>query len=362
MSHLFTPLVIRGLTMQNRVWVSPMCMYSAPEGIVGQWNVVHLGSFAAGSAGLVLTEATAVLPEGRITVGCPGIWSDEQAQAWRPVVDFAHSLGTPIGIQLAHAGRKASCLRPWDDHMFAAPEEGGWQTVAPSTIPFGRFPAPRALTTEEVREVIDGFVSAAERAVSVGFDVIEIHAAHGYLLHQFMSPLCNDRTDEYGGDFAGRTKMMREVATKVRAAIPDTTPLFVRISATDWAEGGWSESDSVRLAEDLKALGVDLIDVSSGGMVPDAKIPVGPGYQVPLAEEIRQKSNILTAAVGLITEPQQAEDILAHGSADAVFLGRAMLRNPHWAQYAAETLGEVIPWPQQLERARLIAPRPAHQG
>lgn len=362
MSHLFTPLTVRGVTMPNRVWVSPMCMYSADNGVVGQWNVVHLGSFAAGSAGLVFTEATAVLPEGRITVGCPGIWSDEQAEAWRPVVDFVHSLSTPIGIQLAHAGRKASCLKPWDDHMFAAPEEGGWETVAPSDIAFGRYPTPHALSAAEVRDVIDGFVSAAQRAIAVGFDVIEIHAAHGYLLHQFMSPLSNQRTDEYGGDFAARTRLMREVATEVRAAIPDTTPLFVRISATDWTEGGWDVEDSVRLAAELKALGVDLIDVSSGGNVPNAQIPVGPGYQVPLAATVRRDAGILTAAVGLITEPEQAEEILASGAADAVLLARAMLRNPHWAQFAAEALGEVIPWPVQLERARLIAPRPAHQG
>lgn len=361
MSHLFTPLTIRGVTMPNRVWVSPMCMYSADNGIVGPWNLVHLGSFAAGSAGLVLTEATAVVPEGRITVGCPGIWSDAHAEAWRPVVEFAHSLNTPIGIQLAHAGRKGSCLKPWDDHIIATPEEGGWQNVAPSNVPYGQFPVPHALDLAEIRQVVDAFVVSARRAVKVGFDVVEIHAAHGYLLHQFYSPLSNNRTDEYGGNFAGRTRLLREVATAVRKAIPDTVPLFVRISATDWAEGGWTVEDSARIANELKEIGVDLIDVSSGGTLPDAKIPVGPGYQVPLAAQVRRDAGILTSAVGLITEPAQAEEIIAEGSADAVFLGRAMLRNPHWAQYAAETLGEVIAWPDQLGRARLIAPRAQHQ-
>jgi 2,4-dienoyl-CoA reductase-like NADH-dependent reductase (Old Yellow Enzyme family) len=359
-SQLFTPLKVRGVEMPNRAWVSPMCMYSAVDGVVGAWNLVHLGAFASGGAGLVLTEATAVVPEGRISIGCPGIWSDEQAQAWRPTIDFAHSMNTPIGIQLAHAGRKGSCLKPWDDRLIATTEEGGWECVAPSAVTYGRFPVPRAMELDEIHAVVDAFVAAAVRSVDVGFDVVEVHAAHGYLLHQFMSPISNLRTDEYGGDFTARTRILREVATGIRAAIPETVPLFVRISGTDWVEGGWSLEDSIQLSKDLMELGVDVIDVSSGGTVPDAQIPTGPGYQVPLAEAIRAGSGVLTTAVGLITEPEQAEGIIAAGQADAVFLGRAMLRNPRWAINAAETLGQVIPWPAQLERSRLIKPRPSH--
>ena len=352
MSHLFTPLTVRGVTMPNRVWVSPMCMYSADNGVVGQWHVVHLGAFAAGSAGLVFAEATAVLPEGRITVGCPGIWNDEQAEAWRPVVDFVHSLSTPIGIQLAHAGRKGSCLKPWDDHMFAAPQEGGWETVAPSGIAFGRYPTPHALSAAEVRGVIDGFVSAAKRSIAVGFDVIEIHAAHGYLLHQFLSPLSNHRADPYGGGLEGRSRFLREAVAAVRREWPERLPLLVRLSATDWAEGGWAIDEAVELCRQLATLGVDLVDVSSGGLIPNAVPPVGPGYQAAFAERIRREAGLKTGAVGLLTTPEQAEHVVRSGQADLVLLGRALLRDPYFALRAASRLGHEGPWPRQYLRAK----------
>lgn len=354
MPSLFDHLQIRNLDIPNRVWVSPMCQYSARDGVVGEWHRIHLGAFATGGAGLIFVEATGVVPEGRISIGCPGIWNDEQADAFRPIVDFAHSMGTTIGIQLAHAGRKGSTMHPWDAHLIAEKEEGGWQNVAPSPIAFHGMPEPRALSVDEIAELSQNFGDAAKRAISVGFDVIELHAAHGYLFHQFMSPLSNKRTDEYGGDFEGRTRFLREVAQNVRQTIPEGTPLFVRISASDWVEGGWNIEDSISLSRELKKLGVDLIDVSSGGLIHGAKVLTGPGYQVPFSEAIRKEAEILTSAVGRITEVHQAEEIISTGKADAVMLARGMLRNPRWALEAAEKLGIRIPWPLQYERARTL--------
>lgn len=358
---LFSPMTVRSVTFENRVWASPMCQYSAVDGVVDTWHLVHLGAFATGGVGLVMTEATAVSPEGRISVGCPGIWSDEQAAAWRRVVDFVHSMGVPAGIQLAHAGRKGSTMRPWDDHVIAAPAEGGWTTVGPSPLAYKDFPLPAELDSAGIDGVVSDFADGAARAVAAGFDVVEIHAAHGYLLHQFMSPLTNHRTDEYGGRWDNRVRIVRRVVEAVRAAVPDTVPVFVRVSATDWVEGGWTSEETVELGSALREWGADLMDVTTGGLVHDAVIPSGPGYQVPFAAAVRAGAGIPVSAVGLITSAQQAEDILERGEADAVMLGRALLRNPRWGLNAAEELGVMIRWPEQLQRARTLNPRVAPQ-
>ena len=354
MSNLFDPLTLRGVTMRNRVWVSPMCQYSADDGFVGEWHQVHLGALATGGAGLIMVEATGVVPEGRITVGCPSIEDVAHAEAFRPMIDFAHAHGVKMGIQLAHSGRKASTMRPGSDHLMASKEEGGWQAVAPSPIAFHGYPEPRELTNLEIKLLVRDFAAAAVRAIEVGFDVIEIHGAHGYLLHQFYSPLANTRTDEYGGDFEGRTRLLVEVAQAIREAIPEEVPLFVRISATDWVDDGWNIIDSIELAKILKIIGVDLIDVSTGGNVHDAPIEATPGFQVPFAAAIRNEAGIATGAVGLITDPEQAEHIIVTEEADAVFLGKAMLRNPRWALTASEKLGVKIDWPRQFEWSRTL--------
>lgn len=351
-THLFTPLTIRGLTLPNRVWVSPMCQYSASDGMVGDWHRVHLGSFATGGAGLIMAEATGVMPSGRISIGCAGIWNDSLANAFRPAIEFAHQHNVPIGIQIAHAGRKGSTMRPWDDHLHAGPSEGGWTTLAPSAVAFGDYPIPHSMTTHEIENVKEHFLSAAVRAERVGFDLVEIHAAHGYLFHQFLSPLSNAREDQFGGSFENRIRFLVETVDDVRSALDESTPLLVRISATDWVEGGWDLDEAVELCKVLKGVGVDLIDVSSGGAVHNSKLKTGPGYQVPFAKRIRQEVGILTSAVGQITDAAQAEEVIASGSADAVMLGRAMLRNPRWAMSAAEELGAQIAIPSQLERAR----------
>jgi len=351
--HLFDPITIRGIEIKNRAWVSPMCQYSAIDGVVGEWHHVHLGSFATGGAGLIMAEATGVVAEGRISIGCPGLYNDAQVEAWAPIVNFAHSMGSKVGIQLAHAGRKGGTALPWSDHRMATPDEGGWESVAPSAIAFEGYPTPRALTVTEINELVISFGAAAKRAIAAGFDLVEIHAAHGYLLHEFYSPLSNQRSDEYGVDFAGRTRFLKEVVAEVRASIPESTPLFVRISASDWTEGGWSIEDSVQLANELSALGVDLIDASSGGNVPHAKIPVGPGYQVQFAQAIKAASPLLTSAVGMITDPHQADSIIESGQADAVMLAREFLRNPRWPLHAAHLLGAQTHWPVQIERAKL---------
>jgi 2,4-dienoyl-CoA reductase-like NADH-dependent reductase (Old Yellow Enzyme family) len=354
MSHLFDPFTLRGITMQNRVWVSPMCQYSANDGFVGEWHQVHLGALATGGVGLIMVEATGVVPEGRISIGCPSIEDEAHAEAFRPMIDFAHEHGVKMGIQLAHAGRKASTMRPGSDHLMASKAEGGWQAVAPSPIAFHGYPEPRELTNLEIKLLIRDFAAAAVRAVEVGFDVIEIHGAHGYLLHQFYSPLANTRTDEYGGDFEGRTRFLVEVSQAIREAIPEEVPLLVRISATDWVDDGWNIVDSIELAKILKVIGVDLIDVSTGGNVHDAPIEATPGFQVPFAAAIRNEAAIATGAVGLITEAEQAEHIIVTEEADAVFLGKAMLRNPRWALAASEKLGVKIDWPRQFEWSRTL--------
>ena len=354
MNTLFDPFTLRGVTFQNRVWVSPMCQYSATDGFVGAWHSAHLGAFATGAPGLIMVEATGVVPQGRISIGCPSIEDDAHAKAFAPMVDFAHSQGVKMGIQLAHAGRKASTMRPWDTTRMAEIGEGGWQAVSSTDKAFEGYPAPRALTVAEIAQLVKEFADAARRAVAVGFDVIEIHAAHGYLLHQFYSPVSNDRTDDYGGSFENRIRFLMEVTAAVRDAIGDQVALFVRISATDWVDEGWNLIDSIELSVKLKAAGVDLIDVSSGGAVHNAPITPSPGFQVPFAAAIRKEAGIATAAVGLITEPEQAQYIIETEEADAVFLARAMLRNPRWAMNAAEALGVKIPWSMPLDRARTI--------
>ena len=352
MSRLFTPLTLRSTTFDNRVWVAPMCQYSSVEGRPTDWHLVHLGALARGGAGLVMTEATAVTPEGRISPADAGIWTDDQAADYRRITDFIRSQGAVPGIQLAHAGRKASTQRPWDGNGYVPPAGGGWQTVAPSPIAFGDWPAPRAMTRADISAMIEQFARAAQRSLVAGFEVAEIHAAHGYLLHEFLSPLSNLRTDEYGGGLAGRSRLLVEVVDAVRAVWPAEQPLFVRLSATDWTEGGWTVEETTQLSKQLVGHGIDLVDVSSGGLVPDAVITSGPGYQVPFAREVRAGSGLPVAAVGLITEPVQAEQILTEGSADAVFLARALLRNPSWPQAAAGELGAGVHWPPQYVRAR----------
>jgi len=353
MPHLFDPLQIRGITFPNRVFVSPMCEYSSTNGFPSDWHFVHLGSRAVGGAGLVLTEATAVLPEGRISPEDLGIWSDDHIEPLSRIVRFVHAQGSIAGMQLAHAGRKASTYRPWEGTGTIPQSAGGWgKVVAPSAIRFAaNYPAPQALDADGIKEVVDAFVAAARRAREAGFRVLELHVAHGYLLHEFLSPLSNQRSDAYGGSFENRTRIVREVAAAVRNVWPERAPLLVRISATDWVEGGWDIQQSVELCRQLKGLGVDLIDCSSGGNVATAKIPVGPAYQMPFADQIRREAKILTGAVGMITSPAQAESIVSGGRADAVLLARELLRDPYWPLRAARELAQSISWPAQYLRA-----------
>ncbi len=350
-NHLFSPLAVRGVELPNRIGVSPMCQYSSVDGFATDWHLVHLGSRAAGGAGLVIVEASAVSPEGRITPSDLGIWQHGHAAKLTQIVDFVHTLGAKIGIQLAHAGRKASMDVPWRPERCMTPEEGGWpDVVAPSAIPFApNYPHPTALDKSGIQRTVEAFVAAARRARACGFDVVEIHAAHGYLLHSFLSPLSNQRGDEYGGSFENRIRLATEVVAAVRTEW--SGPLFVRISATDWAEGGWDIDQSVALAKVLKTLGVDLVDVSSGGLVPNAKIPVGPGFQTPFATRIRQEAGIPTATVGFITDPAQADQIIRTGQADMVLLARELLRDPYWPVHAAAKLGRSGSWPVQYLRA-----------
>lgn len=329
-----------------------MCQYSSRDGMPNDWHMVHLGSRAAGGAALVVVEATAVSPEGRISPGDTGIWSDEHGRAFEPIVSFIESQGAIAGIQLAHAGRKASTHVPRRGGKPLGEHEGGWLTLAPSPVAFGNFPAPREMSAGDIQVVVSQFEDAARRSLDAGFEVVELHMAHGYLLHEFLSPLSNLREDEYGGDLEGRMRLPLQVAENVRRLWPARLPLFVRISATDWAEGGWDLAQSVELSKRLKAIGVDLIDCSSGGLVPGAKIPIGPGYQVLFSAAVRAQAGIATGAVGMITEAQQAEQIVAGGEADAVFLARALLRDPYWPLHAAKTLGADAPWPVQYERAK----------
>jgi 2,4-dienoyl-CoA reductase-like NADH-dependent reductase (Old Yellow Enzyme family) len=351
-SLLLSPLTLRGTTFRNRAWVSPMCQYSAVDGLPDDWHLVHLGARAVGGAGLVLTEATAVVPEGRISPQDTGIWTDEQAERWARIVRFVQGQGAAAGMQLAHAGRKASTIRPWDGRGYIEPADGGWQTVGASPVGYADWPAPHPLTADELAALTGEWVAAAGRALAVGFDTVEIHAAHGYLLHQFLSPLTNTRTDEYGGSFDNRVRYPLEVVAAVREVWPDDRPLLVRISAQDWAPGGWSVEESVAFARLLKDAGVDLVDCSSGGLVPEQRITAGPGYQVPFAAAVRDGADIATGAVGMITEPMQAEKVLADGQADVVLLARELLRDPHWPLRAAAELGAEIDWPSQYLRAR----------
>jgi 2,4-dienoyl-CoA reductase-like NADH-dependent reductase (Old Yellow Enzyme family) len=352
-SKLFSPLTLRELNFRNRIFVSPMCQYSCQDGMPTDWHLVHLGSRATGGAGLVMTEATAVVPEGRISPCDTGIWTTGQAKAFQRIAEFIRSQGAVAGIQLAHAGRKASTDVPWaGGHPLIAGTKG-WQPVAPSAIPFSAsHPTPRALEQSEIAALVDRFAEAAEWALSASFQVVEIHMAHGYLLHEFLSPLSNHRQDEFGGDIEGRMRLPLQVAQAVRNVWPSGLPVFVRISATDWVDGGWDLAQSIILCRRLRDIGIDLIDCSSGGLVPDARIPFTSGYQVPFAEAIRREAGVAAAAVGLITEPEQAEQTLVCGDADAVFLGREMLRDPYWPLHAARSLGIDASWPVQYERAR----------
>ncbi|WP_298134667.1 NADH:flavin oxidoreductase/NADH oxidase [Acidiferrobacter sp.] len=353
MSALFSPFRLRSQTFRNRIFVSPMCQYSSVDGFPTAWHLVHLGSRAAGGAGLVIMEATAVSPEGRISPGDQGLWSDDHTQALKPIVQFIQSQGAAAGIQIAHAGRKASTDAPWRGGGPLTPAQGGWTVMAPSPVPFAAgFPRPEACGDEDLRRVVADFARAARRADEAGFDVLELHLAHGYLLHEFLSPLSNRRDDRYGGSLENRMRLPLEVTEAVRAVWPDAKPLFARLSATDWVEGGWDIEQSVALARQLKARGVDLIDCSSGGIVADAKIPAGPGYQTPFATRVRNDVGISVGAVGLITDPLQAEQIVRTHLADCVLLGREFLRDPYWPLHAARALHSDIPWPAQYDRAR----------
>lgn len=351
---LFQPLRLRGITLRNRIAVSPMCQYSSTDGFATDWHLVHLGSRAVGGAALVMTEATAVEERGRISPQDLGIYRDEHIEMLSRITAFVREQRAAVGIQLAHAGRKASTYRPWSGHGEITVEDGRWQTIAPSTLPFSSsYPQPTELSEGEIGEVVQHFQDAARRALKAGFQVIEIHAAHGYLVHEFLSPLSNKRQDKYGGSLSNRMRILTEIVDAIRAVLPDELPLVVRISASDWTEGGLTIEDSVEIARELKKHEVDLIDVSSGGNVASAKIPLSPGYQVPFANAIRNEAQIATGAIGLITEPAHANEILRLGQADMIFLARELLRDPYWPMHAARALQQEISWPDQYTRARL---------
>lgn len=353
MSHLFEPLTLRNVTLRNRIAVSPICQYSSVDGFANDWHLVHLGGRAVGGAGLILTEAAAVTPHGRISPQDLGLWSDGQIEPLSRIVRFIDQMGSVAGIQLSHAGRKASTPPPWENRAESLSEsEGGWQPVAPSAIAFDSgCHIPTALNKGGISEIVSGFVEATQRAYHAGFRVVEVHAAHGYLLHQFLSPITNQRTDSYGGNFENRTRLVRDVVTAVRNVWPEELPLLVRISATDWIEGGWDIEQSKALVRMLGPLGVDLIDCSSGGNVPNAIIPVGAGYQTQFAEQIKRETGSMTGAVGLITAPAQAEHIIRTGQADLVLFARELIRDPYWPLRAARELRQLTPWPAQYLRA-----------
>jgi 2,4-dienoyl-CoA reductase-like NADH-dependent reductase (Old Yellow Enzyme family) len=351
-SALFEPLTLRGTTFRNRAWVSPMCQYSSTDGLANDWHLAHLGSFASGRAGLVLTEATAVTADGRISPEDLGLWSDAHAESLARVVDLVRGQGVPFGFQLAHAGRKASTYAPWRGHDSVPLDAGGWESVGPSSEPFGRYAAPRAMTAADIAATREAFAAAAVRADGLGADTIELHFAHGYLAHEFLSPLSNLRVDEYGGSLENRMRFPLEVVDAVRAVWPDHKPLLMRISASDWVEGGWDVEQSLVLCREAAARGVDLVDVSSGGNDPRQAIALRPGYQVPFASRVRHDAGVPTGAVGLITEPAQAERLVASGDADVVLLARALLRDPHWVLRAAHELGAEVEWPPQYARGR----------
>ena len=352
MPQLFEPFTQRGVTLRNRVVMSPMCEYSSVDGFANDWHLVHLVSRAVGGSGLIMTEAASVEPRGRITPQDLGIWQDAHIEPLARIIELIEKNGAVAGIQLAHAGRKASTSRPWEGGHGLNKAEGGWTVVAPSAIPFdSKSPMPEAMSLEDIQALIQAFVQATARSLNAGFKIIEIHAAHGYLLHEFLSPLSNQRTDQYGGCFENRIRLLCEVAEAVRNALPEQYPLWVRISATDWAENGWTIDESVALCDKLRSLSVDLIDCSSGGLVPGVKIPVGPGYQTSFADRIRREAGIATGAVGMITAPEQADQIIRTGQADLVLLARELLRDPYWALRAAQRLRQPIPKPIQYDRA-----------
>lgn len=352
-SFLFSPIKIRDLEFKNRVFVSPMCQYSAQDGVPTDWHLVHLGSRAVGGAALVMAEATAVSPIGRISPADTGIWSKKQVEGFQRITRFLKSEGAVPAIQLAHAGRKASTAEPWNGGKPILEKDGGWQVIAPSEIAFSSgYPVPKTMSEEEINQLVLDFETSAHNSLKAGFEVVELHMAHGYLLHEFLSPLCNQRKDLYGGSFENRIRLPLLVAKRVREIWPKHLPVFVRISATDWIDGGWDISQSILFSRELKAIGIDLIDVSSGGTIANAKIPVAPGFQVPFAKAIKKEASILTGAVGLITQAKQAEDILKERSADVVFLAREFLRDPYFPLHAAKELGVDMAWPEQYERAK----------
>ena len=353
MSRLFSPLTLRGVTFKNRIFVSPMCQYSSVDGMPTDWHLVHLGSRAAGGAALVMVEATAVCPEGRISPADSGLWSPAHAEGFARIARFINSQGAVPGIQLAHAGRKASTAAPWDGGLKVDPKDGGWTPLAPSAILFDEgYAEPREMTRDDIAAAINHFSSAVRLALAAGFEVVELHFAHGYLAHEFLSPLSNHRKDDYGGSLGNRMRFPLEIAAAARKIWPDRLPMFARLSVTDWAEGGWDAPDSVELSRRLKSEGTDLIDCSSGGLVPHARIPVEPGYQVPFAEKIRKEAGVATGAVGMITRPFQAEKIIAAEQADAVLMAREFLRDPYWPLHAAATLGDDVSWPKQYGRGK----------
>ena len=356
-ARLFTPYALRGVTLRNRIVVSPMCQYSCAEGFATDWHLVHLGSRAVGGAGLIIAEATAVEARGRISPEDLGIWDDAHVAPLARITAFIAAHGAVPGIQLAHAGRKASTQRPWSGQGAVPPEQGGWaDVIAPSALPFAdNYPQPKAMTGEDIAAVREAFVAATRRALAAGFRFIELHAAHGYLLHTFLSPLSNARTDEYGGGLENRMRLVLEVVEAVRAAWPTELPLGIRLSATDWVDGGWTPDDAVTLARALRERGIDVITASSGGVSTRQQIPLGPGYQVFLAERIGREAGVPTMAVGLITEPEQAEAILARGEADLIALAREFLRSPYWPLQAAQALGVELPWPDQYARSKPVA-------
>ncbi|MER2520764.1 MAG: NADH:flavin oxidoreductase/NADH oxidase [Bdellovibrionales bacterium] len=353
-SKLFSPLSLRGVTFKNRVFVSPMDQYSGQDGVPNAWHFVHLGSRAVGGAGCVIQEATAISPEGRISPGDLGIWNDVQRDAMRPITQFIKDNGAIPGIQIGHGGRKSCTAAPWLGGATVSEAEGGWRPVlAPSPIPFSPDSLmPKEMTAQDIVKVIEDFRNAARRSVEAGYQAIELHAAHGYLLHEFLSPLSNQRTDSYGGSLENRMRLALEICAVVRSAMPDNLPLFVRLSATDWVEGGWDVAQTIELVKQLRTLGADLIDTSSGGLVYNAKVPSGPGYQVPFSAQVRKETGMPTSTVGVITAPMQAEQIVATGQADVVMLARELLRNPYWPLHAANTLGANVDWPLPYERAK----------
>ncbi len=354
MSKLLSPIKIRDLEFKNRIVVSPMCQYSSTDGMPNDWHLVHLGSRAVGGAALVITEATAVSPEGRISPADLGIWSDKHVKAFKRITGFVKSHGAAAGIQLAHAGRKASTKIPWEGDGEVSLSNGGWQTIAPSAVKFSdNYPLPKEMAQADLKMVVDQFADAARRSIAAGFQVAEIHMAHGYLLHQFLSPLSNHRIDEYGGGLKNRMRLPLEVSKAVREVWHSDLPVFVRISATDWIEGGWDLPQSIELAKELKKIGVDLIDCSSGGIAPGAKIPIAPGYQVKFAEEMKKQAKIMTGAIGLITDAMQAENILITEQADVVIMAREFLRDPYFPLHAAKILGDDPQYPTQYMRAKL---------